>query len=265
MIKKVLCSLALVSLFSLPAAAQDVRATSPVPAMTDRVLVPPSPGKFILPMSSPESSTQPSYCNPCLFYGGDLDPTAANAQGFANENTQPSIGLAATTYPAVHVPSGIKGWEVTGLVTNNQSNNGGVLDPNQATWSISKNVSTGNAGTTIASGTATASVGPTGRSVFGFTEYWVSVTFSPVRLNPGGNYWISVVPQCTNANDPACGSAEFFLSNTNQLNAYPAPIVGHTGLGFFNSSYFGFDYAPLCTVSLNGCQYSSFGVIGTSH
>lgn len=267
MTKKVVCSLALmaalVSLFSLPAAAQDVRATSPVPAMTDRVLVPPSAGKWIAPMLVPRGATaQPSYCSPCLFYAGDLNPSAPNAQGFANENTQPSVGLSATTYPAVHVPAGVN-WDVTGLVTNNQSNNGGVLDPMQATWSISKGVSSGNPGTTIASGTATASVGPTGRSVFGFTEYWVSVNFSPVHLNPGGNYWISVVPQCTSTTDPACSSAEFFLSNTDQTNAYPAPITGHTGLGFFNSSYFGYDYAPLCTVSADGCQYSSFGVIGT--
>lgn len=271
MTKKVLCSLALVaalvSIFSLPLSAQDVRATSPVPAMSDRVLVPPSSGKWIAPMLTPKGAAeQPSYCSPCLFYSGDLDPSAANAQGFANENTQPAVGLSATTYPAVHVPSGIKGWDVTGLVTNNQSNNGGVLDPMQATWSISKGVSSGNPGTTIASGTAAASVGPTGRSVFGFTEYWVGVSFPGVHLNPGGNYWISVVPQCTNANDSACTSAEFFLSNTSeQTNAYPGPITGHTGLGFFNSSYFGYDYAPLCTVNVVGCQYSSFAVIGTAH
>jgi hypothetical protein len=267
MTKKVLCSLALaaalVSIFSLPVAAQDVKATSPVPAMTDRVLVPASPARYIAPMLVPRASvTPPSYCSPCLFYGGDLNPSAANAQGFANENTQPSVGLAATTYPAVHVPAG-ENWDVTGLITNNQSNNGGILDPDQATWSISKGVSSGNPGTTIASGAATASVGPTGRSVFGFTEYWVSVNFSPVHLNPGANYWISVVPQCTSTSDPACDTAEFFLSNTDETNAYPGPITGHTGLGFFNSSYFGFDYTPLCSVSADGCQYSSFGVIGT--
>lgn len=269
MTKKVLCSLALaaalVSLCGLPAAAQDIRATSPVPAMSERVLVPPSSGKWIAPMLVPRASvTPPSYCTPCLFYAGDLNSSAANAQGFANENTQPSIGLSATTYPAFHVPS-TENWEVSGLATNNQSNNGGVLDPNQATWSISKGVSSGNAGTTIASGTATATVTPTGRSAFGFTEYNVLVSFSPVHLNPSGNYWISVVPQCTNGNDGACNSAEFFLSNTDQTNAYPAAITGHTGLGFFNSSYFGFDYAPLCSVSGDGCQYSSFAVIGTVH
>jgi hypothetical protein len=230
MTKKVVCSsalmAALVSLFSLPATAQEVRATSPVPAMTDRVLVPPSPGEWMAPMLVPRGATaQPSYCSPCLFYAGDLNPSAANADGFANENTQPSIAVSATTYPAVHVPAG-QNWEVTGLVTNNQSNNGGVLDPMQATWSISKGVSSGNPGTTIASGTATAVVGPTGRSFHGFTEYWVTVNFSPVHLNPSGHYWISVVPQCTSMTDPACSAAEFFLSNTDQTNAFPAPITG---------------------------------------
>lgn len=266
MTKKVLCSLALmaalVSLFSLPAAAQDVRATSPVPAMTDRVLVPPSPGKWIAPMLVPKGAAeQPSYCNPCLFYGGDINTSAANAQAFANENTQPSVGLSATTYPALHQAAGTR-WAVTGLATNNMSNNGGILDPKQATWSISKGVSSGNPGTTIASGTAAATVSATGRSAFGLTEYTVSVSFPAVHLN-GGNFWISVVPQCTNTNDSSCTSAEFFLSNTDQTNAYPGPITGHTGLGFFNSSYFGYNYAPICTVSPDGCQYSSYAVIGT--
>jgi len=153
---------------------------------------------------------------------------------------------------------------VTGLFTNDQSNNGGVLDPDQATWSISTGVSSGNAGTTIASGTATAVVGPTGRSVFGFTEYWVLVNFSPVHLAPSHNYWVSVVPQCTNTGDSACSTAEFFLSNSSeQTNAYPGPLTGHAGLGFFNSTYFGYDYTPLCDVSRDGCQYLSFGVLGT--
>jgi hypothetical protein len=267
MTKKVLCSLALaaalVSVFSLPLAAQDVKATSPVPVMSDRVLVPASPAQYIAPMLTPRSLTAPSYCSPCLWYGGDIDPSAANANGFANENTQPNVGLAATTYAAVHVPAGTN-WDVTGLVTNNLSNNGGILDPDQATWSISEGITSGSGGTTVASGTATASVGPTGRSDFGFTEYWVSVNFSPVHLNPGHNYWISVVPQCTNAGDSACNTAEFFLSDsTSQTNAYPGPLTGHTGLGFFNSSYFGFTYAPICSVSAEGCQYLSAGVIGT--
>jgi hypothetical protein len=268
MTKKVLCSLALlaalVSLLSLPAAAQDVRSTTPVPAISDRILEAPSPGKWIAPSLVPKAvPDQPSYCSPCLFYEGDFDSSATNAQGFANENTQPSVSLSATTYAAIHVPAGQR-WSVTGLNTNNLSNNGGVLDPKQATWSISKGLSSGSGGTVIASGTATASVGATGRSGFGYNEYWVSVSFPAVHLNSGGNYWISVVPQCTNANDRACSSAEFFLSNTFGANAYPAALVGHADLGFFNSSYFNYTYAPLCTVSPDGCQYSSVAVIGTT-
>ena len=168
MTKKVLCSLALmvalISILSLQAAAQDSRSVTPVPAVSDRILEQPSPGKWIAPLLVPRTvPDQPSYCNPCLFYQGDINPSAANANGFANENTQPSIGLSATTYAAVHVPAAEK-WEVTGLATNNLSNNGGVLDPKQATWSISKGLSSGNPGTTIASGTASATATATGRS-----------------------------------------------------------------------------------------------------
>jgi len=269
MTKKVLCSLALmaalVSVFSSLAVAQDVRATAPVPAMSDRVLVQPTPGKWIAPMLVPRTqSTPPAYCTPCLAYSGDIDTSTSNANAFANENTQPSIGLSATTYAAVHVPS-TENWEVSGLATNNMSNNGGVLDPAQATWSISTGMSSGNAGTTIASGTASATSTPTGRSDFGLTEYTILVSIPPVHLNKGSNEFISVVPQCTNANDSACTSAEFFFSDTDQLNAWPGAIPGHTGLGFFNSSYFGYNYAPLCTVSAEGCQYSSYAVIGTVH
>jgi len=267
MVKKVLCSLALVaalvSLVSLSASAQDTRATGPAAAVSERVIVPPSPGKWIAPLLVPSSGTnQPAKCSPCLWYAGDLNPSASNAQGFADENTL--LVPTTTTYAAFQVPAG-QNWAVTGALVNVLSNNHGVLDPKQAVWAITTGISSGNAGTTIATGTATAFVGPTGRVAFGLTEYTVDVTFPKVALMGKGPvssaYWISVVPQCTNSGDSSCSSAEFFLSDTDLTNAFGPATPKFAG--FFNSSYFGYNYAPLCTVNTLGCEYSSAGVMGT--
>lgn len=265
MVKKVLCSLALVaalvSLVSMPAAAQD-RATGPAAAISERVIVPPSPGKWIAPLLVPGVRTeQPSNCSPCLWYAGDLNPSATNAQGFADENTL--LVSTTTTYAAFNIPAG-QSWEATGAFVNVLSNNGGTLDPKQATWAITEGVGNGIAGTVIASGTARAFVTATGRTAFGLREFTVQVQFPKVGLGKSHNkqsYFLSVVPQCTNTGDSACNSAEFFLSDTDLTNAF-GPATP-TFAGFFNSSFFGFNYAPLCTVNTLGCEYSSAGLLGT--
>jgi len=261
MVKKVLCSLALVaalmSLVAISASAQDTRATGPAAAISERVIVPPSPGKWIAPLLVPGTRTnQPTNCNPCLWYGGDLNPSSAAAQGFADENTL--LVPTTTTYAAFDVPAG-QNWDVTGAFVNVLSNNGGVLDPKQAVWALSTGISSGNAGKTVATGTARAFVTATGRSAFGLIEYTVQVQFPKVGLFAGAN-WISVVPQCTNSNDSACDSAEFFLSDTDTTNAFGPAQPKFAG--FFNSSFFGFNYAPLCTVNSLGCEWNSTGVLG---
>ena len=263
MVKKVLCSLALVaalvSLVSLTASAQDTRATGPAAAISERVIVPPSPGKWIAPLLVPSSgTTQPAKCSPCLWYGGDLNPSASNAQGFANENTVLVPGNTIT-YAAFDVPSGQQ-WEVTGAFVNVLSNNNGVLDPKQAVWALTNGISSGNPGTTVATGTATAFVGATGRSAFGLREFTVQVQFPKVGLFAGA-HWISVQPQCTNSSDSSCTSAEFFLSDTDLTNSFGPAQPKFAG--FFNSSFFGFNYAPLCTVNSLGCEYNSAGLLGT--
>jgi len=259
MLKNALCSLALLTALSAlvcsPAVAQD-RAQTPVPAVSDRVSEAPSPGKWVAPLLVPHPMTPPSYCNPCLFYEGDLNPSARNAQGFANENTAEVPDT--TTFARFRIPNGQR-WKVTGLITNDLSN-GGVIDPKEATWSISMGMSPGAPGTVVASGKAPATITPTGRSAFGFTEYTVSVTIPAVTL-PGGYYWMSVVPQCTNANDGGCFE-EFFLSDTDLTNHYGPPAQRYGD--FFNSSYFGYTYAPLCSVNPDGCEFNSIGIVGTA-
>lgn len=54
---------------------------------------------------SPRATAQsgpPALCKPCLFYGGDLDPTGPNAADFPDENTVHYDNVK--TYGAVSIP-----------------------------------------------------------------------------------------------------------------------------------------------------------------
>lgn len=208
--------------------------------------------------SIPPSSTPPPYCNPCLYYGGDFQPESPNQGAFTNGNT---IYIPdSTVYAEFAIPTG-QVWEIIGLLTNNLSNDDGVLDPKQAVWSISSGLSAGNPGMVIASGTAAAWVKSTGRGIDGSFEYTVRVGVSPLRLG-AGEYWLSVQPQCTNAGDEACTTAEFGVTNTNGTNAYgPAQAPN---AGFETSSYFGVYYLPLCQFHgpQGTCRLMSAGVLG---
>ncbi|HEV2175897.1 MAG TPA: hypothetical protein VGW33_01630 [Terriglobia bacterium] len=257
MVKKTLVTLALlaalVPFVSRTAAAQS-SAQRPVPAVGWNILAPAHPPVML---DHPKHvDTIPPYCSPgCLFYGGDIDTTKSNADGFANGNTV-NVPLT-TTFSPFTVPVGQK-WAVTALFGNNVGDTG-VLDPAQASWTIAIDMNNGSPGTIIASGTTTATAVPTGRVAFGRTEYTVKTALgTTVHLGPG-NYWESVVPQCTNSGDSGC-TAQWFLDNTFGLNAVgPAEPQFH---GFFNSAFFGFTYTPLCEVSTLGCNASSAGVIG---
>jgi hypothetical protein len=264
MVKHMFRPLALVTALisvSFSAHAQDTRATGPVVAISQRVIVPPSPGQWVAPLMAPTPGTiPPSNCNPCLWYAGNIDPSSSSVQAFANENTV-SVPGTTITYVGFQVPAKQE-WEVTGAFVNALTNDSGVLDPKQGVWAITNGMSSGEPGTTLATGTATATVTPTGRSALGYTEYTVQVGFAAVRV-PAGAHWISVQPQCTNSGDPSCTSAEFFLSNTNLTNSYGPPSPKDKGI--FDSDYFGYYYTPLCNVDSLGCQYQSAGLIGTTH
>jgi hypothetical protein len=137
------------------------------------------------------------------------------------------------------------------------------IDPAESTWAIATGVSAGDGGTTVASGTSTADgtqYTSTGRFPFGFTEYSLRVRI-PATVLSSGTYWVNVTPQCTDSGNGDCSIAQYFFDNTFGLNRY-GPLEP-ADEGFFNSSYFGFDYANDCTVSSTGCQALSFGVIGT--
>ncbi len=264
--KKIVCSLALaaalIPFVGRSAAAQDVKATA-IPSLDWIIATRPVPGTLTITPVHNGVPPQPAYCSPCLFYGGNFNSSNSNANGLANENTL--IVPDTTTFIPFRVPGGT-GWEVSGLFTNDLADGYDGIDPAQATWSISKDVSSGNAGTVIASGTASADFGATGRSGFGFNEYTVEIhTTSAVDLT-SGQYWLSVVPQCTDTGNSSCDVAQYFVSNTPGGTANGAyGIHEPVNQSFFNSSYFGYDYANACTVTTLGCAEFSAGVLGHAH
>jgi len=257
-VKKTLCAIALAgSLFAASALAQDAR-TIGVPSLVK------STGaiKGHYPSGAP-ALVPPSYCAPvCLFYGGDTNTSASNVNGFANENTL--LVPSTTVWGAFNVPSG-QTWTVDGLFINTIADGYNGLDPSTSSWTIASGISAGNSGTVIASGTSTTtgtSFKPTGRLPFGFTEYTLKVRITQTVLT-SGTYWVNITPQFTNTANGSCSIAQYFWDNTFGLNRY-GPLEP-ANEGFFNSSYFGFNYANDCTVSTTGCQALSFGVIGVGH
>ena len=147
---------------------------------------------------------RPSYCNPCLFYGGDF---GSNESGIENGDTV----LASFTEILVpfDVPTG-QIWKATGLFTNNLATMND-FDPKQAMWSLRQDVQSGDCGTLLASGDSAAQVAPTGNNVFGISEYTVSVKIPPLQLS-SGRYWLSVVPECLNSGDSLCSAEQFYIS-----------------------------------------------------
>lgn len=184
----------------------------------------------------------------CAFYGGDHDPFGSNPNGLANENDGIVGGspYGAATYQNFVWGGGYIG----GLFTNNLSQ----LAPTSAYWEIRANVSEGNGGTLLYSGTATgANFGQvaTGRSDFGYTEYQDAVLTGSIFLAPG-TYWFAVVPNDVNAFGRA------FNSNTYGLNSIGSQISDDQ---FFNSSFYGANF----TNANNEGTFSIFssGVLAT--
>jgi hypothetical protein len=62
--------------------------------------------------------TPPSYCQPCLFYGGDFD--ASNPAATALSNGFVYEDFSSATYVPFFVPEG-EVWTVKGLFSNNMS------------------------------------------------------------------------------------------------------------------------------------------------
>ena len=211
----------------------------------------------------PQRRGAPRLCNPCLFYGGNLDVPNINSAGLSDENT---LNVSDShTYGAFTLAAG-QSASVQGLVFQVQMK--AHMNPKQATWEIRTGVSSGNGGTIVASGTSAATMRATGRVFLGFGEYSVGVKFTPVTLGEG-TYWVNVTPQCTDSSDGQCTSfgTRYFVSNTVKGADNVHGSMQPAGEMFLNSSYFGFNFTNWCDPSfgLNSTQCSalSFGVIGT--
>ncbi len=222
--------------------------------------------------SATRLQSAPSYCKPCLFYGGDFDISSPAADTFANENIYPgSFETLSQIYSPFTVPAG-QTWNVTGLFINTIAYPT-ALDPAATPWEIRTGIpkAGGSGGTLVASGTANATMTVTGRNLNGVPEYTVLVTWpAPVILGPG-TYWENVTPQCTNLNNGQCTAQGFtgFLESDMEtmygLNAWGPPEPWQNS--FWNSPDFGLFWANTFQVHQQrgepGGDAFSAGVIGT--
>ncbi len=214
----------------------------------------------------------PSYCKPCLFYGGDFDSSSPAADTFANENIYPGDSQTLSQiYSPFTVPAG-QTWSVTGLFINTIAYPT-ALDPVATPWEIRTGIakSGGSGGTLVASGTANATMTATGRNLNGVPEYTILVTWSAPVVLPAGTYWENVTPQCTNLNNPQCTAQGFtgFLESDMEtmygLNSWGPPEPWQNS--FWNAPDFGLFWANTYQVHLQrgepGGDAFSAGVIGT--
>jgi hypothetical protein len=184
----------------------------------------------------------------CLFYGGDFDVNNPNANALANENDAIVHGnpYGAATYQnfVVSGPS----WNITNMFTDNLSG----LNPSTGYWEIRTNVSEGNGGTLIASGTSPLTHTLTGRIDFSFAEYRDEVNGLNLTLAPG-TYWMAVVPQDPN------NANRSYNTNTFGLNSVGSQISNQQ---FWNSPFF----AQTFTNANNLGPFPTFsdGVLGTA-
>jgi len=216
--------------------------------------------------------SRPAYCKPCLFYGGDFDPSSPAADTFANDNILPGGSpILSQIYSPFQVPAG-ETWKVTGLFINSIAYPT-ALDPVATPWEIRTGIPPGggDGGTLVASGTANATMTKTGRSLNGVPEYTFLLTWkTPLVLQPG-TYWENVTPQCTNPNNSQCTAQGF----TGFLESDMETMYGFNGYGpaepwqdsFWNAPDFGLTWANTYQVHLQrgepGGDAFSAGVIGT--
>jgi hypothetical protein len=176
-----------------------------------------------------------------LWYNGDFN----GVNGISNERN--TLISQAGLYEDFNVTAPL-GWNVTAVFSDNLAS------------TVVTGVSTGNAGTLIASGTTNSPVvTPTGRSGFGYTEYMVEATglnvFLPM-LPSGQFYWLNVTPIGN-------GTGRSFNSTTSGANCVGTPC-GNDMNAFFNSTEFGVFFGPACGPNEGDqCSDYSNGVIGT--
>jgi len=210
-----------------------------------------------------QTPTPPIYCKPCLFYAGDFDSNASDANGLANE-FDVIVSTGAATYAPFVVPKG-KTWTVTGLFTNNFLVNY-ALDPAIIPFEIRKGIPAagGKGGTLVCHGRKHATL--TNAGICGDCSIQIYATkvehIKGCSLHPG-KYWMSVIPYCTNPNNGGCTNGyRGFLSNDDGAMAHRFGPLEPANDSFFNSVYFGAHWDP--TSKYQTSVRFSVGVEGTS-
>jgi hypothetical protein len=191
------------------------------------------------------AQTPPKYCKPCLFYAGDFDPNASDANGLANE-----FDLIISTGAAVYVPFMIpkgKTWTITGLFTSNFMDVG-TLDPATSPYEIREAIlkAGGNGGKLVCHGRKPATLTDTHTNGnFDMLIYATKVEHIKGCRLPPGRYWMSVVPYCTNPNDSTCTNTwRSYLANDDGAMANRFGLLEPANDSFFNSVYFGANWQP---------------------
>jgi hypothetical protein len=273
MVKKLVCStallVALAFLFTGLAFAQRPRPTATI---HEQGLPRPTGGNHVAP-----GGLIPTFCNPCLFYGGDGDPNNANADGLWDNNSS-DFAIDAQVYSPFIVPAktgkcgGKCKWGVSGLFAALELNPyilgvGPGVPPTDAVWAVYTGVVTGgtpSTATTVCSGTdPSPTFTDTGRLYFGFyEEFAMSVAVSGCTLagkgKAGIEYWEQVTPEFG-------ATGTFQLSYESNVPDSPPPNALGTepvDQSFFYGPAFGFtSFSP--AQNLGPFHIFSAGVEGT--
>jgi len=236
-VKKMLFAVALIAALIPFATAANNRAPQ---ASLDRevdVLVPAHPA--VLGNPRVVAPGAPSYCKPCLFYAGDFDSTASDANGLANE-----LDVIVSSGAAVWVPVKPNGnWSVTGIFSDNFASVS-TLDPATSPYGIRSGVTSGSGGKVVCSGNAKATNTDTHLSDFGYEIYATKVAAKKCSLKKNTTYWENVYPVCTNSGSCDGGDYRAFNANDDGAEAHKFGPAEPANDSFFNSVFFGSTWEP---------------------
>jgi len=186
----------------------------------------------------------PSYCKPCLFYAGDFDSTASDANGLANE-LDVLISSGAAVWVPVVPPKGKK-WSVTDMFSDNFASVS-TLDPATSPYGIRSGVTSGSGGKLLGkpcNGTAKSTNTDTGLNDFGYEVYATKVKFKDCALKGGKTYWFNVIPECTVTGSCDSGDYRAFTANDDGAMNHKFGPAEPANDSFFNSVYFGANWQP---------------------
>jgi hypothetical protein len=259
--KKMFFALVLIGAVISIAVAQDSR--MPQASLDREVTLPVPAGEAVLGNPTHQTQAPPKYCRPCLFYAGDFDSNATDANGLANE-FDVIVSTGAAVYTPFIVPKG-KTWTVTGLFTNDFLS-GWMLDPATSPYEIRKGIPAagGSGGKLVCHGRLKSTAIQTGIiRGYPFLIWAVSVRGIKGCTLKSGKYWMSVIPYCTDPNDGTCenGYRSMLSNDDGALNHRFGPLEPAND-SFFNSTYFGANWDPSSKWQ-NSVRFS-VGVEGTS-